>query len=124
MTDQQKKILIAEDERPLAKALTLKLTNAGFDVTEVHNGQEALDQTTLHTFDLILIDLIMPQFDGFHFLSEFQKKGIPTPIIVLSNLGQNEDIKKATALGASSFFIKASTPLVKILELVKSKLAL
>lgn len=121
MADQHK-ILIAEDEKPLAKALGLKLTNAGFNVTEVHDGQEALDQTNINTFDLILIDLIMPKFDGFHFLAEFQKKRTKTPVIVLSNLGQDEDIKKAMELGASDFFVKASTPLVKILELVKSKL--
>lgn len=116
------KILIAEDERALSKALGLKLTKAGFDVIEVSNGQEALDQIEKTTFDLILLDLVMPQVDGFHFLGEFQKKSLKTPIIVLSNLGQEEDIKKAKKLGATDFFIKASTPLSKILELVNSKL--
>lgn len=121
MVDQLK-ILIAEDEKPLAKALGLKLTKAGFAVTEASDGQEALDKVATTTFDLILLDLVMPKVDGFHFLAEVQKKGIKTPVIVLSNLGQNEDIKKATELGAVGFFVKASTPLAKILELVKSKL--
>jgi DNA-binding response OmpR family regulator len=120
--DKKYKILVAEDEKLLAKALELKLTKAGFEVVVVVNGQEALTQVGSTTFDLILLDLVMPQFDGFHFLAEAQKKGLKTPIIVLSNLGQDEDIKKAKELGAVDFFIKASTPLAKILELVNSKL--
>ena len=122
MSDKKFKILIAEDEKLLAKALVIKLTKAGFDVTETHNGEEALKQTEITTFDLILMDLVMPQFDGFHFLTEFQKKGSKIPVIVLSNLGQDEDIAKAKKLGAVDFFIKSSTPLSKILELVNSKL--
>jgi two-component system, OmpR family, response regulator ResD len=122
MSDKKFKILIAEDEKLLSKALNIKLTKAGFDITETHNGEEALKQTQTNTFDLILIDLVMPQFDGFHFLAEFKKNGLKTPVIVLSNLGQEEDIKKAKELGAVDFFIKSNTPLSKILELVNSKL--
>jgi DNA-binding response OmpR family regulator len=122
MSNGQYKILIAEDEKLLAKALFLKLTKAGFDVVEVHNGEEALKQTENTTFDLILMDLVMPPFDGFHFLAEFQKKKSKIPVIVLSNLGQDEDIKKAKKLGAADFLIKATTPLSTILELVKKKL--
>lgn len=122
MAEKKYKILIAEDEKLLAKALVLKLTKAGFDVTDVHNGGEALKKTEATTFDLVLMDLVMPEFDGFYFLTEFQKKGLKTPVIVLSNLGQDEDIRKAKALGAVDFFIKASTPLSKILELVNSRL--
>lgn len=122
MSDKKFKILIAEDEKLLAKALVIKLTKAGFDVTETHNGQEALKETESTTFDLILIDLVMPQFDGFHFLTEFKNNGGKTPVVVLSNLGQDEDIKKAKKLGAIDFFIKSNTPLSKILELVNSKL--
>lgn len=122
MPNSQYKILVAEDEKLLAKALVLKLTKAGFDVVEVHNGEEALKQTENTTFDLILMDLVMPQFDGFHFLTEFQKRGSKIPVIVLSNLGQDEDVIKAKKLGAADFLIKASTPLSEILELVKKKL--
>ncbi len=118
----KQKILIVEDEKPLAKALSLKLTKSGFEVVEVHDGQEALDQINTTKFDLILTDLVMPKVDGFHFLVEYKNLGLNTPIIVLSNLGQNEDIKKAKELGAFDFLIKASTPLSKIVELVNSKL--
>ena len=118
----QRKILIAEDEKPLSKALGLKLTKAGFAVTEAVDGQDALDKAKATNFDLILLDLVMPRVDGFHFLTEFQKMGSKTPVIVVSNLGQNEDIKKAKELGAVDFFIKASTPLAQILEMVKSRI--
>lgn len=116
------KILIAEDEKPLAKALSLKLTKAGFEVVEAHDGEEALNQIKNNTFDLILTDLVMPKVDGFHLLQEYKNLGRSAPVIVLSNLGQDEDIKKAKEMGALDFLVKASTPLSKILELVNSKL--
>ena len=122
MLNGKYKILIAEDEKLLAKAVVFKLTKAGFDVVAVENGEEALKQIENTSFDLILLDLVMPKFDGFHFLAEFQKKGLKVPVIVLSNLGQDEDVAKAKKLGAVDFLIKASTPVSEILELVKKKL--
>ncbi len=122
MSPNKQKILVAEDEKTLAKALMLKLTKAGYDVTEAHDGEEALALTAANTYDLILTDLVMPKMDGFHFITEYKKKGVHTPVIVLSNLGQDEDVKKAKELGAVDFFVKASTSLAKILELVESRL--
>ena len=114
-----KKILIAEDERAMSKALELKLTHAGFEVKPVFNGEEALEVISKEKFDLILMDLMMPKTDGFSVLETLQKKGNKIPIIVTSNLGQEEDFKRATALGANDYLIKSNTPIAKIVDRIR-----
>lgn len=114
-----KKILVAEDEKPMAKAMELKLSHSGFDVKTVFNGEEALKILEEEKFDLIFIDLIMPVLDGFHVLEKLREKGSAVPIIVLSNLGQEEDIKRAKALGVKDYFVKSDTPIANIVEYAK-----
>lgn len=113
------KILIVEDEKPLARALLLKLGNVGFTVQVAFDGQEALDLLAKQEFDLILLDLVMPRVDGFGVLTEMQKKQIKTPVIILTNLGQEEDIKRAKELGAKEYFIKSATSIADVVKLVK-----
>ena len=69
-----KKILVAEDEKPLARALQLKLSKSGFEVRNAFDGAEALEAVTKDKFDLVLLDLVMPKTDGFKFLEELQKQ--------------------------------------------------
>lgn len=116
MAKNAKKILIAEDEKPMSKALEIKLGRAGYDVKAAYNGEEAIEMLKKEKFDLLLLDLIMPKKDGFDVLEEIKSKKIKTAVIVLSNLGQEEDINKAKALGAKDFFIKSDTPIAQILE--------
>ena len=85
-----KKILIAEDERPLSKALELKLRNVGYEVVTVSDGQEAIDLLAKGGFDVLLLDLIMPRADGFAVLEAINAKKVKIKTIVLSNLGQAE----------------------------------
>jgi len=89
-----KKILIAEDEKPMAKALELKLNSAGFQAKAVYNGQEALDVLEKEPYDLMLMDLIMPKLDGFKLLEALKQKGSKMPVIVSTNLSQEEDKKR------------------------------
>ncbi len=117
-----KKILIVEDERPLAHALELKMTHEGYQVTVALSGTEGLEKAMSGSFDLILTDLIMPQMDGFTLMQELAAKGIKTGVIVLSNLGQEEDRKRALELGAKDYFVKANTPIAEIVKKVKSVL--
>jgi DNA-binding response OmpR family regulator len=116
----KKKILIVEDERPMAKALQLKLTHVGYEAMNVGNGLDAIALLDKNTFDVILLDLMMPKMDGFTFLREMQKRAILTPIIVLSNLSQEEDRQKAKELGAKDFFVKSDTPISKIVTSVQA----
>lgn len=114
------KILIAEDEKAIAGALNLKLNHEGFDARVAFNGKDAIDLLQSEKFDLLILDLIMPQLDGFGVLSEIKEKGIKIPVIVASNLSQTEDISKAKEMGAVDFFIKSDTPVSEIVQKIKS----
>lgn len=115
-----KKILIVEDEKPLAHALALKMEHEGYAVTLGANGEEGMKHATAGVFDMILLDLIMPGVDGFAILEALKAKGGKTPVIVLSNLGQEEDKKRAMDLGAKGYYVKANTPIAEILKVVKA----
>ena len=113
-----KKILIIEDEKTLARALELKLTLSGFEVKTVFNGEDGLTLIQKELFDLILLDLIMPKMDGFSVLEFLKEKKIKTPVMVLSNLSQEDDIKRTKKFGAEEFFVKSNTPIATIVEQV------
>ncbi len=116
---EPKKILIIEDEKPLAHALELKLTHEGFVVTATGSGEEALTLLTKEDFDLVLTDLIIPGVDGFKVLETIQDKKMKIPVIVMTNLNQEEDRKRASDLGATDFFVKSNSPISHIVEKVK-----
>lgn len=119
---QPKKILIAEDEKPIAKAMELKLNHSGFEARAVFDGEEALEALAKEKFDLVVLDLIMPKRDGFSTLSEIKKRGIKVPVIISSNLSQEEDKEKAKNMGAIDFFIKSNTPINEIVDNIKKYL--
>lgn len=118
----KKKILILEDEKPLAHALELKLTHEGFEVTTTDNGETGVNLITKEKFDLILTDLIIPGIDGFGVLEALKTKKIKVPVIVMTNLNQEDDKKKAYDLGAVNFFVKSNSPLSEIVEGVKKQI--
>ena len=115
-----KKILIAEDELPISRALANKLTKEGYDITVAVNGEEAIKAMTANKFDLAIIDLMMPIKDGWAVLEFAKKNKIKTPIVVASNLGQTEDEKSVRELGAVNFFVKANTTISKIVDYIKN----
>lgn len=123
MEPTSKKILIIEDEKQLARVLEIKLVREGFQVTNVPSGETALPLIETGNFSLIICDLMMPKVDGFQVLEFVKSKNITTPVIVLTNLSQPEDEKRARELGAVEFLIKSDTPLLKIVELIKEKLS-
>jgi DNA-binding response OmpR family regulator len=114
------KILIAEDEKPLASALALKLMSAGYEAHVVTDGQQALEKLAKEKFDVLLLDLIMPKLDGFMVLEAI---GLSMPgmrIMVLSNLGQEEDLKRVAAYGIKDYFVKSDTPIADIIKRVST----
>jgi two-component system cell cycle response regulator CtrA len=113
-----KKILIIEDEKTLARALELKLTYSGFEVKAVFNGEEGITLLKKEVFDLILLDLIMPKMDGFTVLAKLKIKKIKTPVMILTNLSQENDVKRTKEFGVKDFLIKSNTPIVTIVERV------
>lgn len=119
MESTLKKILIIEDEKPLARALEIKLTHENFEVVNIPDGELALPLLEKEQFSLIICDLMMPRVDGFQILEFIKSKNIKTPVVILTNLSQPEDEKRVKDLGAIDFLIKSDTPLSKIIEKVK-----
>jgi DNA-binding response OmpR family regulator len=119
-----KKILVAEDDRFLSNAYRIKLTKMGYEVTVMSDGDQVMKYLKDNTPDLILLDLIMPIKDGFDTLNEIraQTKFKKIPIIVASNLGQGEDIKKATEMGATDYIVKSDLSLQELVEKINSYL--
>lgn len=121
-TTTGKHILIIEDEKPMAKALEIKLSRLGYKTTVTHNGLSGLAALEQNKFDLVLCDLIMPKMDGFGVLEAIRTQNIPVPIIIMTNLSQEEDQARAKSLGARDFIVKSNTPIATIMELVKKHL--
>lgn len=119
MADAQKRVLIVEDERPLAHALELKLQHEGFATVVAVNGEECLRAIDEQVFDVVLLDLVMPVLDGFQVLEKLQEKPNKPVVFVLSNLSQAEDEDRVRKLGAKKYFIKSDTPLETIVNEVK-----
>jgi DNA-binding response OmpR family regulator len=114
MEAKKKKILVLEDEKPLARALELKLIHEGFDVKTASNGENVIDFLAKEDFSLIVCDMLMPKFDGFQVLEALNENKIKIPVIVLTNLSQAEDEKRVRELGAVDFLIKSNTPIAEI----------
>lgn len=117
-----KKILIAEDEKPLAKALQLKLNHEGFEAEIASDGEEALEHIKTGKYELVLLDLMMPKIDGFGVLESLQKAKSTVPVIVTTNLSQPEDLARVRSLGARGYLVKSNTPLSGIIQRIKELL--
>ena len=114
------KILIIEDDQFLAQIYPAKMAKSGH-ITEVAlNGRDGLIKYKKFKPDIILLDLILPYMNGFEVMTELKKRKNTVPIIVISNLGQDSDVKKAMDLGAYKYFIKSSAELRDILQEVET----
>jgi CheY-like chemotaxis protein len=119
-----KKILVVEDDKFLRKVYESKLPKEGFLVISATNGEEGLAAIKKELPDIVLLDLIMPVMTGFEMLEQVNKdKSLSKiPVLVLSNLGQDDDVKKAKDLGAKDFLIKSNLSVKEIIEKVKQYL--
>lgn len=116
------KILIAEDDKYLSSAYRVKFTKAGFETQIASDGIEAFDILKKFTPDIILLDLVMPRKDGFTTLEELKKnpKYKKIPVIITSNLGQQEDIDKCKQLGAKEYIVKSDMSLDDLVSKITS----
>ncbi len=121
---KKRKILIIEDDKFLRDLITQKLRKEGFNVIEAVDGEHGLKKVKDENPDLILLDLILPGIDGFTALIEMKKDpGLALiPVIILSNLGQKDDIEKGLKLGAIDYLIKAHFTPGEIIEKIKKVL--
>jgi CheY-like chemotaxis protein len=124
MGGQPKHILLVEDDRFLRKAAEATLRRHGFAVSTAVDGEDALQQVQRQIPDLILLDLIMPKIQGFEVL-RLLKQDPDTqqiPVIVLSNLGQENDVHQALECGAVAYFIKSNLSLQALVSHVQENL--
>ncbi len=123
MADSKQKdgrsVLLVDDDRFLLDIYSLKFRERGFNITAEADSTKALGLLR-EDFnpDIILLDIIMPTLDGFDFMEAIKKEKLAkkTTLIVLSNQGQDEDLKKAMDLGAVGYIIKASAIPSEVLE--------
>lgn len=104
------KIMIVEDDPMLVEIYEKKLTDSGFEIKVVTNGTAVKDEALAWKPELILLDVVLPDMDGFEILEVVKKEPDikDVPIYVFSNLSSKEDIERATALGAAGFLTKSS----------------
>ncbi len=119
-----KKILFVEDEISLQKAIRELLTQEGYEVLTASDGDEGLIKAEKENPDLILLDLILPEKDGFEVLKELKadEKMKDIPVIVLTNLEGVGDVEKALTLGAKTYLVKANYELDDVLKMVRDNL--
>lgn len=119
-----KKILIIEDDKFLRELIARKLTDEGFDILEAVEGEEGIKKIREEKPDLVLLDLILPGIDGFEVLSRMKVEPnlASIPVIILSNLGQREEVERGLKLGASDYLIKAHFTPGEIIEKIKNTL--
>ncbi len=119
-----KKILIIEDDKFLRELITQKLIKEDFEVSEAVDGEEGIRKIKEEKPDLILLDLILPGIDGFEVLSQMKKELTlaSIPVIILSNLGQKDDVEKGLKMGAVDYLIKAHFTPGEIIDKIKAVL--
>ncbi len=122
----QKKILIIEDDKFLLKLYSDKLSREGFSVSMAISGEEGLGKVRQEKPDLVLLDVILPQKNGFDILGELkldpETKDIP--VVMLTNLGQESDIKTGMDLGAVDYLVKTDFSITKLPEVVRKYIAI
>ena len=118
------KVLLIEDDKMIIDMYTLKFTQEGFDVMQAENGAEGLKAAEKVNPDVILLDIILPQMDGFTVLKSLKEKDElkDIPVVLLTNLGQDGDVKKGLELGANDYLIKANFTPAQVVDKVKSVL--
>ena len=120
----EKKILIVEDDNFLRELITQKLIDENYKVSEAVDGEDGLKKIKEEKPDLVVLDLILPGVDGFEVLSKMKEDDAlkSIPVIILSNLGQRDDIERGLKLGAVDYLIKAHFTPGEIIEKIKNAL--
>lgn len=118
------KILLAEDEDILRDTYAAILSTLPYTVEVAENGRVALEKSRRNSYDLILLDLMMPVMDGTTFLGEFMPhKPTHTKVIILSNLSSGKELEKAIELGAHKTVVKAHYSPAQLRDLIVNELA-
>lgn len=118
------KILIVEDDKALSDVLREKFKNSGFSAFVAGDGIEGLVVAEKENPDMILLDILMPKMDGISMLKELRKKdwGKNIPVIMLTNLSDNENVAESMANGTFDYLVKSNWKIDDVVKVVKEKL--
>ncbi|MFC2317065.1 response regulator transcription factor [Candidatus Southlakia epibionticum] len=126
MEAAKKKILLVEDDASLAAVYRARLELEGFDIKEVHNGEDALSAAVSYRPDLILLDVMMPKISGFDVLDILRNTPDTTNVrvIMLTALSQPKDKERAEKLGADDYLVKSQVVISDVVERVRHHLGI
>jgi len=118
----KKNILVIEDDDFFRELLRKKLLSGDFNIIEAVDGERGIEIIQKRKPDLVLLDLLLPNMDGFEFLSKMKldPNTSSIPIIILSNLGQHEDIERGLKLGANDYLIKSQFDIDQVIGKIKN----
>jgi PAS/PAC sensor hybrid histidine kinase len=122
----KRKILLVEDDMALAAVYRARLELEGFDIKEVHNGEDALSATVEYKPDLILLDAMMPKISGFDVLDILRNtpETANVRIIMLTALSQPKDKERAEGLGVDEYLVKSQVVIGDVVARVKHHLGM
>lgn len=100
------RVLVADDEPNIVELLATSLKFAGFEVAAASDGREAYEQALVGEFDILILDVMMPHFDGFEVISRLRKIGVDTPVIFLTARDELGDKVRGLTLGADDYLTK------------------
>jgi len=105
---QKKRVLIVEDEESLLKLEIILLTVKGYEVSGASTGNQALEMLSNESFDLVLLDIMLPDIDGYEICRRIKEhpRHASVPVIMLTARKSNEDKERATACGADDYLTK------------------
>ena len=121
---QKPKILLVEDDLFLIRAYQIKLENEGFELIIAKDALEGMEKVRNVHPDLVLLDVMLPHGSGFEILEAVKKDEMlrHIPVIILSNLGQQQDIERGLTLGAATYLIKTDVKLEDVVKTIKKYL--
>lgn len=123
--ETMKKILIVDDDHFLARVYKQALEKAGFEATYLLGGEKVLETVKELKPDLILLDILLPDKDGYAVLKELKAEVVtkPIPVIVLSALEQQEDLEKSRSLGAVDHLVKTAVGFRDVIQVIEKLLS-
>jgi len=124
MPDKKAKVLLVEDDQMIVDMYKLRFEEEGFEVLVTDKGSEAIEMARKQQPDIVLLDIILPEIDGFAILQQLKSESSTKkiPAILLTNLSQETDQQKGVQLGAAGYFVKAQHTPADILTEIKNLL--
>jgi DNA-binding response OmpR family regulator len=118
-------VLLVEDDTMLVDMYKMKFESEGWTVHTAGNGMEGLSALEKNIPDILLLDVIMPQMDGFSMLKKVKENDAwkNLPVVLLTNLGQDNDVKRGMELGANDYLVKANLTPQQVVDKVRELIA-